>query len=373
VAIVKIECAVSLLPCVAYARHAKMSLFSCHQPHQLSDDVLLAIFNQLDEQDQLRCETVCRQWRNFLISGTPWRRLFQRKIVSSQQWRNIVRIFGVDVEKLKTVHYRSLCRAIIEEQKQIDRNWRSGKFKKTSPTYPFGSVLDITVWGDHIAACSFVGVEMTCNLVHRTSLEVISSVKIPRESVAVTNTEIVVQWDKKNMKILHFSGRLISEVPELDVDERLTWELTSCFLLRDQVAVLSQTDEQLKLSLWDVSDPLTRLKSQRVSLDPLSVFNVSMKMDEQFVVVSVFRMTATTFFFFSKKTLNLHWEKTFDENMRKDFAYGKGLLLIYVSKRKNESGKWAIQIYDVTSKTYLREVRITVKSEEHEELGRNTW
>ena len=41
---------------------------------------------------------------------------------------------------------------------------------------------------------------MTCNLVHRTSLEVIISVKIPRESVAVTNAEIVVVWDKKNMK-----------------------------------------------------------------------------------------------------------------------------------------------------------------------------
>ena len=135
--------------------------------------------------------------------------------------------------------------------------------------------------------------------------------------------------------------------------------------------MLSQTVEQQKLSLWDVSDPLriTRLGSQRFSLGLPSDLNVSMKMDEQFIAVSVFG--AVTFYLFSKKTLNLHWQKTFDENMTEmtDFAYGKGLLLVYVSKRNNKSGECGtIQVYDVTSKTCLREMRITVKSKEIEEL-----
>ena len=133
--------------------------------------------------------------------------------------------------------------------------------------------------------------------------------------------------------------------------------------------MLSQTVEQQKLSLWDVSDPLriTRLGSQRFSLGLPSDLNVSMKMDEQFIAV----FGAVTFYLFSKKTLNLHWQKTFDENMTEmtDFAYGKGLLLVYVLKRNNKSGECGtIQVYDVTSKTCLREMRITVKSKEIEEL-----
>ena len=133
------ERVVSLLHCVAYARHAKMSRpstivslvnHSSYQPHQFDGVVLLVIFDQLDYQDLLRCEAVCRQWRNVLLSGTPWRRLFHRKIISSEQWRDIVRILGVDVKKLETVHYRSLCRGIIHELKPNVRNWRNGKFKE---------------------------------------------------------------------------------------------------------------------------------------------------------------------------------------------------------------------------------------------------
>jgi hypothetical protein len=112
---------------------------------------------------------------------------------------------------------------------------------------------------------------------------------------AVTNTEIVVLWDKKNMKIMDMNGQLISELQELDEDERITWELTSCCLSRDQMAVLSQTDGQQKLSLWDVTDPfkVTRLRSQPFRLGLPSKCNVSMKMDEQFIVVSTSQNTAT--------------------------------------------------------------------------------
>jgi len=54
-----------------------------------------------------------------------------RQIISSPQWRNVLRIFGVDVDKLETVNYRSLCRAIIQEPKHIDQNWRTWNFQKT--------------------------------------------------------------------------------------------------------------------------------------------------------------------------------------------------------------------------------------------------
>jgi hypothetical protein len=185
----------------------------------------------------------------------------------------------------------------------------------------------------------------------------------------VTNTEIVVVWDQKNIKILDTNGQLISHVPELDEHERFTWNL-SCCLSVDQMAVLSQSSElsvygQEKLSLWDVSDPLRviRLKSRHFSLRlPFSTFTPSMKMDDQFIVVPSFQSETSNFYFFSKKTLDLHWQKTVDGNMRDSFAYGKGLLLFYVLK-ENEGHEecGVIEVYDVKSRKCIREMSIARK------------
>jgi F-box-like len=226
------------------------------------------IFDHLGDEDLLRCETVCRQWRIFLLSGRPWRRLLHRQIVSSPQWRNILRFFGVDVKKLETVHYRGLGRAISQELKQVDRNWRNGNFKKISVTadFCFQYCSPYVTFGDDRNAVYLASYDMSLDLlqiVHRTSLQLISSMEIRDGSSAVSNAEIIVRWDTKNIKILDINGQLIYEVPELDENELISWNLASCCLSRDQMAVLSQSDGKQKLSLWDVRDPLraTRLKS----------------------------------------------------------------------------------------------------------------
>ena len=355
--------------CIACAWPMKMSLFSYNPPNQLDqldEDVLLAIFDQLHYQDLLRCEAVCRQWRNVLLSGTPWRRLFHRKIISSEQWRDIVRLFGVDVKKLETVHYRSLCRGIHREEKQTDRNWRTGNFKNNSPTNFLEDIAEITVWGDRIAVYSwYQSMTNLMYLVHRTSLEEISSIEIHEDFCAVTNTEIVVVWDMKNMKILDTNGRLISEVPELDEKERISWNLESCCITGNQMAVLSQTEGKEKLSFWDVSDPLraTRLKSKFFNLGlqlECEDYEISMKMDDEFIAISNFQGESTSFYFFSKETLDLHWSMQFDGNNMKNLSFGKGLLLVYVSKQNDKSEECGvIQVYDVTSRTYLREIPTT--------------
>jgi hypothetical protein len=64
-----------------------MSVSSISQSNVLGDDVLQMIFQQLDGKDLVKCEVVCRQWRDVLLSGTPWRRLFHRKIKCSHLWR----------------------------------------------------------------------------------------------------------------------------------------------------------------------------------------------------------------------------------------------------------------------------------------------
>jgi hypothetical protein len=157
----------------------------------------------------------------------------------------------------------------------------------------------------------------------------------------------------------------------LDEDELNSWNLASCCISDDRLAVLSRTKRQEKLSLWDVSDPLcvTLLKSENSNLNLPFGHGSLMKMDEQFISISSTHNETTRFYFFWKKTLDFHWQKRLDRIMKGNFAYGKGLLLLYVSKQNGQSKEYgAIQVYDVKSRTYLREIRTTAKKD-FDELG----
>jgi hypothetical protein len=77
-------------------------------------------------------------------------------------------------------------------------------------------------------------------------------------------------------------------------------------------------------------------------------------LDHQFIAISTCYNESRGINFFSKKLLDLHWQKTFEKNVIDDFAYGNGLLLLLVSKEESQSGETgSIQVYDVTSKTYF--------------------
>ena len=199
----------------------------------------------------------------------------------------------------------------------------------------------------------------------RRSQRTTNSTIAPLEWCVVTNAEIVVLWLNKNIKIVDTYGQLMTTVPELDEDERISWNVALCCISEDQMAVLSHDiDVQEKLSLWDVRDPsnVTRLMSETYHLNMPFGYNSLMKMDDQLIAISTFHNETTRIYFFSKKTLELHWQKRFDKNMKNNCSYGKGLLLIYVSKRNEKSEKFGvIQVYDVASRTYLREIRITTK------------
>jgi F-box-like len=112
-----------------------MSLFSSIPEDQL--EVLLVIFDYLDAEDLRRCEAVCQQWRNVLLNGITWRRLFNRLIVSSPQWRQVWRNFVPDENELQTARYRSLCRTIMQQLKPVDRNWRTGNYKIITNKVPY--------------------------------------------------------------------------------------------------------------------------------------------------------------------------------------------------------------------------------------------
>ena len=220
-----------------------MGLFSRIPEDQL-EKVLFGIFDYLDDQDLLRCETVCRQWREVLLSEKSWRKLFHRKIVSSPQWRQVWRNFVHDENKLQTAHYRSLCTAIIQELKQVDRNWRTGNCRKSSRKVDSISNAQVLTVSDHIALQDFQDFQdrrSKIKFLHRWNLKLKSLIDVPQGWSGVTHAEIAVLWDEKNITILDSDGQLITEVPELDEDERVSVKLVSCCLSGDQLAVLSRT------------------------------------------------------------------------------------------------------------------------------------
>ena len=189
---------VSLHP---YACQVNMSLFSYYPANQLPDDVLLVIFDHLDDQDLLRCELVCRQWRNVLQSGRVWKILFRRQLVSSQLWRSVLQNFGVDVNKLENVHYRGLCRAILRQLNKINRNWRTGNFEQVEEKSLYDRKI-YSVTNDFIVIISSVtnrSYDKEFLFFDRRSQRFTGSV-IPVGWRGVTNTEIVVLWTKKTSK-----------------------------------------------------------------------------------------------------------------------------------------------------------------------------
>ena len=360
-----------------------MSLFSGNPAIQVDEErnILLVIFDHLDVEDLLRCETVCRQWRNVLLSGETWTRLFDRLMVSSSQWRQFRRNFVPDENKLQTEHYKSLCRAIVQEQKQVDRNWRTGNFKKTSENVDSFDFAQVVIGYDYIALenysrpedyYGFEGYERPRNRIrflHRSSLNMKSCIFIPDGWSATTNAEIAVLWDEKDMKILDSDGQLISEVAELNENERISWKLVSCCISGDQLAVLSRTEGQAKLSLWDVRNPpnVICLKSRWFNLNLQLGHSTSMKMDDQFIAVFSFlrlsrtvRHQSASFYFFSKETLNLHWQMDDKQINECNFVYDKGTLLLcvisfYRSESKEDN---VIKMYDVKSGQCFREMPI---------------
>ena len=74
----------------------------------------------------MNCEATCRQWRDILLIGTTWKRLFGRSKDSSLLWRRA----QIKLEKFqptfRTDQYRGVCKDVL----QVKRNWRSGNFTR---------------------------------------------------------------------------------------------------------------------------------------------------------------------------------------------------------------------------------------------------
>ena len=116
-------------------------------------------------------------------------------------WRD----FGIDEKKLETVHYRELCKAIIKEVNEINKNWRNGNHKNIKEKCDSIDFRSVVIGKDRITdfTCddSVQDGEKTITFRSRINLVVQRRTAMPAVSFAVTNTEIVVR-DCCSIKII---------------------------------------------------------------------------------------------------------------------------------------------------------------------------
>jgi F-box-like len=131
-----------------------MSISKISQSNELVADVLHVIFQHLEGEDLVNCEAVCRQWRDILLAGTPWRRLFHRNKEKLPLWRKTQKKLVSNKLTLRTEQYRDVCRKIL----LVHQNWRMGHFTKlTCPSAP-NSAFNLTMNDDYVA-WGFVRIE----------------------------------------------------------------------------------------------------------------------------------------------------------------------------------------------------------------------
>ena len=108
-----------------------MSALDCNPTLWSCEDVLLLIFQHLDGKDLVHCEAVCRQWRQVMLTGTPWIRWLKQRS-ASRELRPFWHRMGLDETNLQFQDYRAICRDIVRYLNQQDNTWRHGKYEESS-------------------------------------------------------------------------------------------------------------------------------------------------------------------------------------------------------------------------------------------------
>jgi hypothetical protein len=118
----------------------------------LCADVVEIIFEFLNGDDLLNCEYVCRQWREILLAGTPWRKLFQRQFGDSPLGRQAAKQLGIIESESSGNIATDKYRAVYKFVQEVKHNWRQGKFTKwTHPTAENSTAHHLEVREDYVS------------------------------------------------------------------------------------------------------------------------------------------------------------------------------------------------------------------------------
>ena len=326
-----------------------MSITSISQSNELGADVLESIFQQLDGKDLLNCEAVCRQWRDILLSGTPWRRLFHRQIGCSLLWRYVQKKLESNQLTLRTEQYPSVCKDIL----QVDRNWRTGNFSKLiyplvypAITYEFTIIDDYVAWinfrgfknGECLSDCMFL------------DLETMEINKFPLPSNFAYLNEMVVFWRDRHriLEVLDPNNRWVINVFDEEANDSIFLEyLFGSKLLVAYTYNVNSGMERIRI--WKMGNPPNLIHDRTFKKRNLTM----VKVDERFIVATKCFYQVHKFrslYFISTGTLEEHRSLSFMPHCK--YAYDRGLLFQF-----RVDG--VIRIMDVASGTFFNDVRMS--------------
>jgi F-box-like len=324
-----------------------MSISSICQLNVLGEDVLQIIFQELDAEDLLKCEAVCRQWRDILMAGRPWRVLYHRNIACLPQWWQAQKELEFDQKTLRTDQYRGICKDILRRlQLQLQLNWRRGHFtKSTYPMHP-DSVTYISLSDDYVVWDLHRFCNGKCHIgfafLNKESMEI---KKIPSSGWLEKLNEMLVYWRDRGsgyVEIVNPKNHWVVNVWDgLDDEGKKYFDFKFGSKLLVTYDGRKDADKE-RIRIW-------KMRNQPVLLhDRIYKFrNLQLeKVDERFIVLhnvkTLYFISSETFEEF--RTLSLRYHQ---------WHYDRGLLF----QSYDDEPYNIIRTFDVASGTFFNDIR----------------
>ena len=349
-----------------------MSISSIGQSNVLGEDVLQIIFQHLDAEDLLKCEAVCRQWRDILLAGTPWRRLYHRNIGRLRLWRKAQKKLESDQKTLPTEQYPGICKGILTCLQQVDRNWRRGHFAIL--TYPVSSYCaryismneDYVAWDISRYRASYKGLYgKTCAFLNTESMEnnetlTYFSFLKHLSFVGCYSEMLLFHRTFGNLEIANRKTRCVVNVWDgLDEEEKKSL----CYKFGSKLLVTycyfqGSDSKGIRIRIWKIENPPVLVHDRLCKYDEL------VKMDDQFIVFS----SAGTSCFISAENFEEFRTVTWRDYCRE--KYDRGLLF---RSTYPDDGSGIIRIFDVTSGTFFNDVRLPIRNNTRQSVELMTY
>jgi hypothetical protein len=277
---------------------------SSSQWNELGADVLLMIFQQLEAEDLVNCEGVCRQWRDILATGTPWRRIFLRNKENLPLWRKAQRMLEWNQLTLLTDQYRDVCKSVL----QGTCNWRTGNHTAIAYSSNRPDPFALTIGEDCVAWNTLPLVEWQTNercVFLDTELMEITEIPLSYSYFIMNGTlvrmhrnnagRMVNVWNPK------FSWTITEE--EDDLELRKTLCSASGLILR----YFSSLDRGDRVEVWKTGNAPTLLRSRTFEAKRLLHIR---QVDDRFIVaesyfIDLTHKNAVTLTFISTETLEV--------------------------------------------------------------------
>jgi F-box-like len=333
-----------------------MSVSSISQSNVLGVDVLLIIFQHLDGEDLVKCEAVCRQWRDILLAGRLWRKYFHRKIKCSSLWRTAQKKLEKNQSTLRMEQYRNICKNIL----QVTRNWCSGRFKKT-----FYKPVSLTTElfmaiSDDFVAWNF---DRNENDIHRRGRAFLDTGSMTITEFRLTGgdyvlNEMVVRWNGRTGSVLEVRSPQNNWIINVRNEEEDGFRIRQMSFGSELLVCYSEgVNNRDRIRIWKMGNPSTLLKTSTCEDRQLII----LKVDQQFIVARVLHVSWSmaypkeTLYFISTETLDVFTSLNIIRDCK--YEYNRGLLFQY---RANG----IIRILDLATGTFFNDVHLPYRKEE---------